>query len=59
VHGCRAELTMAVAGGTRTKTSFMCAHHAVAWSESTLCRDYAQHNSAVSPAVLSIWLATG
>jgi hypothetical protein len=53
--GCQERPTLAVAGD-RTETTFMCVRHAVAWSESTLCRDYAQHNSGVSPAALSAWL---
>jgi hypothetical protein len=59
VRACRTQPTIAVAGGDGSKTRFMCAHHAVAWSESTLCRDYAQHNSAVGPTALSAWLTAG
>jgi hypothetical protein len=35
----------------------MCLHHALAWSESGLCRDVAQHNSGASLAALSEWLS--
>jgi hypothetical protein len=58
VTGCQGRPTLAVAGD-RTGTTFMCVRHAVAWSESTLCRDYAQHNSGVSPTALSAWLNAG
>ena len=36
----------------------MCMRHALAWSESGLCRDIAQHNSNASLAALSEWLST-
>jgi hypothetical protein len=55
VADCRDQPTIAVAGDASGAT-FMCVGHAVAWSESTLCRDYAQHNSGASPAALSAWL---
>lgn len=58
VTGCRARPTIAVAGD-ESETTFMCTRHAVAWSESNLCRDYAQHNSGASPAALSAWLTAG
>jgi hypothetical protein len=58
VDGCQARPTVAVAGD-QSDTVFMCVHHAVAWSESALCRDYAQHNSGASPAALSAWLGAG
>jgi hypothetical protein len=35
----------------------MCMRHALAWSESGLCRDVAQHNSSASLAALSEWLS--
>jgi hypothetical protein len=55
VAGCRERPTLAVAGD-QTETIFMCVHHAVAWSESALCHDYAQHNSRATPAALAAWL---
>jgi hypothetical protein len=35
----------------------MCMRHALAWSESGLCRDVAQHNSGASLTALSEWLS--
>ena len=35
----------------------MCMHHALAWSESGLCRDIAQHNSGASLDALSEWIS--
>jgi hypothetical protein len=55
VEGCSGKPTIAVAG-TKSNITFMCVRHAIAWSESSLCRDYAQHNSGASPAALSAWL---
>ncbi len=57
VQGCQVRPTIAVASD-QAETTFMCVHHALAWSESTLFRDYAQHNSGVSAAALSAWLHT-
>jgi hypothetical protein len=35
----------------------MCVRHALAWSESNLCRDIAQHNSGASSLALSAWVS--
>jgi hypothetical protein len=58
VTGCPNKPAIAVAGDG-SRTTFMCTHHAVAWSQSNLCRDYAQHNSGASPAALRAWLSAG
>ncbi len=55
VQGCHERPTIAVAA-EQAETTFMCVGHALAWSQSALCRDYAQHNSGVTPAALSAWL---
>jgi len=55
VEGCGERPAMAVAGD-ESDTTFMCLHHAAAWSESSLCRDIAQHNSGASRLALSTWL---
>jgi hypothetical protein len=43
--------------GDETGIIRMCTSHALAWSESNLCRDVAQHNSGASPLALSLWLS--
>jgi hypothetical protein len=55
VKACGARPAIAVAGDD-SGTTFMCLHHAASWSESSLCRDVAQHNSAASRLALSTWL---
>jgi hypothetical protein len=55
VHGCDGLPTIAVAGDEK-ETTRMCTQHALAWSQSSLCRDFAQHNSGASPLALSLWL---
>jgi hypothetical protein len=55
VSGCQAQPTLAVAGDD-SGTTFLCREHVVSWTESNLCRDYAQHNSGVTPAALRAWL---
>ena len=54
---CQTRPTIAIAVND-ARTTFMCALHAIAWSESSLCRDVAQHNSSASPAALSSWIST-
>jgi hypothetical protein len=56
VPGCETRPTIAVAGDDGGATR-MCTAHALAWSESNLCRDVAQHNSGASPLALSLWLS--
>lgn len=55
VEGCETRPTIAVSG-TESTTTFMCLRHAAAWSESSLCRDVAQHDSSASHLALSTWL---
>jgi len=55
VEGCETRPTVAVSG-TESTTTFMCLRHATAWSESSLCRDVAQHDSSASHLALSTWL---
>ncbi len=55
VAGCQQGPTLTVAGDA-SGTSFMCVHHAVAWSESSLCSDVVQHNSKAGPRALALWL---
>jgi hypothetical protein len=55
VEGCNEKHVLAVAGDA-SGTTLMCMRHALAWSESGLCRDIAQHNSSASLAALSEWL---
>lgn len=55
VSGCQSWPTLAVAGDD-SETTFLCRRHAMSWSESALCRDYAQHNSGVSATALRVWL---
>lgn len=55
VAGCSTRPTIAVSGTDSTIT-FMCLRHAAAWSESSLCRDVAQHDSRASRLALSTWL---
>jgi hypothetical protein len=55
VQGCQEKRTVAVAGDD-SGTTLMCTRHAVEWTESTLCRDFAQHNSDATFRSLSSWL---
>ena len=55
VEGCDAHPTLVMAGD-ESGTARMCVRHAEAWSESSLCRDVAQHNSGASQLALSTWL---
>jgi hypothetical protein len=55
VRGCQEQPTLAVAGD-EVGTTVMCVRHALAWSESNLCRDIAQHDSGASPRALSAWI---
>jgi hypothetical protein len=55
VEGCGEKPTIAVAGDSAS-TLRMCRRHAIAWTESSLCRDYAQHNSGAGSIALSTWL---
>lgn len=55
VAGCKRTLLVAIAGDGY-ETTFLCVDHAVAWSESTLCRELAQRNESVSPEDLATWL---
>ena len=56
VEGCNERHVLAVAGDA-SGTTMMCMRHALAWSESGLCRDVAQHNSGASLTALSEWLS--
>jgi len=58
VDGCDVKPTILVAGG-QSRAVHMCAYHAIAWSESSLCRDVAQHNSGASLSALSAWMGGG
>jgi hypothetical protein len=49
---------IAVAGNGQS-TARMCTHHAMAWAESNLCRDVAEHNSSASLAAMSLWVSSG
>ncbi|MBN2574534.1 MAG: hypothetical protein JXP73_08200 [Deltaproteobacteria bacterium] len=55
VKGCAARPTL-VMTGDESGTTRMCLRHAEAWSESSLCKDVAQHNSGASHLALSTWL---
>jgi len=55
VEGCKQERLIAVAGDA-SGTTMMCLGHALAWNNSGLCRDVAQHNSGASLTAMSEWL---
>ena len=56
MRGCEERPTLAVAGDEKEIT-VMCVRHALAWSESNLCRDIAQHDSGASSLALSAWVS--
>jgi hypothetical protein len=55
VAGCQERLTIVVAGNA-SETTRLCPRHAIAWTESNLCKDFAQNNSGATLLALSSWL---
>jgi hypothetical protein len=55
VEGCKQQRLIAVAGDA-SGTTLMCVSHALAWNNSGLCRDVAQHNSGASLTAMSQWI---
>ena len=55
VEGCAARPTFVMAADG-SGTTRMCLRHAKAWSDSSLCKDLAQHNSGATHLALSTWL---
>jgi len=55
VAGCQERTTIVVAGNA-SGTTRLCLRHAMAWTDSNLCKDFAQNNSATTFVALSSWL---
>lgn len=55
VSGCTDEHLVVVAGDEKA-TTLMCSRHAMAWTQSSGCRDVAQHNSGAAMGSLLVWL---
>lgn len=55
VNGCEKKPVIVIAGAP-DGTTRMCVPHALAWSESSLCHDYAQHNSGATDRAMSTWI---